>query len=53
MTAARRSVTLTSEGLLATRVRKITRFSLLTISALMIPIAMQAPSVSPSIGIHN
>lgn len=46
MTAARRSVTLTPEGRIATRVRKITRFSLLALSALMIPIAMQAPSVS-------
>jgi hypothetical protein len=46
MTAARRSVTLTTEGRLASRVRKITRVSLLALSALMVPIAMQAPGVS-------
>ena len=45
ITAARRSVALPEEGI-ASRFRKITRFSFLTLSALMIPIAMQAPAVT-------
>ena len=47
ITAARRSVALPEEGI-GSRLRKITRFSFLTLSALMIPIAMQAPAVSQS-----
>ena len=46
ITAARRSIAL-PEGGIASRLRKITRFSFLTLSVLMIPIAMQAPAVSP------
>ena len=46
MTAARRSATLPEEGI-ASRIRKVTRVSFMALSALMIPIAMQAPAVSP------
>lgn len=45
LTAVRRSITVSSEQPSSTRIRKITRLSLITLSALMIPVAMQAPAV--------
>src|SRR5271155_3544169 len=43
VTAAKRSITFTNP--IATRIRNITKFSLITLSVLMIPVAMQAPAV--------
>ena len=43
VTDAKRSITFTHP--IATRIRNITKVSLITLSALMIPVAMQAPAV--------
>src|SRR5271155_505303 len=45
MTAASRSVTLTPQGHSASRFRKAMRVAMLTVSGLLIPVAMQVPSV--------
>jgi len=45
VTDAKRSITFTNP--IATRIRNITKFSLVTLSAVMIPIAMHSPAVVP------
>jgi membrane protein insertase Oxa1/YidC/SpoIIIJ len=45
VTDAKRSITFTNP--IAARIRSITKFSLITLSAVMIPVAMQAPAVVP------
>jgi len=46
MTRASRSVTLVFEHSSSARIHRVTRVALIGISALMIPIAMQAPAVT-------